>query len=189
MEISKNKGLCGFQPYEFRSLLEGNTLVTGYTYKNRKIKDLLISDGEDYIYEDDDVILYTPTEITEDALFSFIIKKKFLVYENNTFYFYTNFNLDQSGNDIDVIMIQAQLKNNENECFTWIDATIDYTIQTLQTLSGEKSHQYYPEELAFYLSGYYGFNTFNNKMLLRKLISIAEVKDVPSNAMTGKLFL
>ncbi len=75
MEISKNNGLCGFQPYEFRSLLEGNTLVTGYTYKNRKIKDLLISDGEDYIYEDDDVILYTPTEITEDALFRLSLKK------------------------------------------------------------------------------------------------------------------
>lgn len=87
MEISKNKGLCGFQPYEFRSLLEGNTLVTGYTYTNRKIKDLLISDGEDYIYEDDDVILYTPTEITEDALFSFIIKKSSWFMKTTLFIF------------------------------------------------------------------------------------------------------
>jgi|UPI000646DB2A uncharacterized protein YsxB (DUF464 family) len=189
MEISKYRGLFGFQPYEFRSLLKGDTLVLGYSYKNKKIKELLIEGSEDYVYEDEDVIFHSPTEIVDDGIFSFIIKKKFLIYENENFYFYTNFDLDNSEEELNVIMIQAILKNNDNTYFTWIYATIDYTIKTLQTISKEKFYEYYPTELAFYLTGYYGFKKIDRNNLLTKLMTIVEENDLPSNAITGELFL
>lgn len=189
MNINKYSGLFGFQPYEFKSLLQGDTLISGYRYKNMMIKDLLVYNSEDYIYEDEDIIFYSPTEIVEDGIFSFIIKKKFLIYENDNFYFYTNFDLDKSEESLDIIMIQASVKNDKNSCFTWVYATIDYTIKTLQAISKEKFYDYYPNELAFYITAYYGFKKIDKNNLLLKLTTIAGEKDLPSNAMNGELFL
>ena len=129
MKINKNKELFGFQPYEFTSFLEGNSIIRGYKYKEKFVCDLLIYEekGHCYNYENENINFYSPTEINEHGMFFFKLKNKFLFTENDNFQFFTNFQIDKV--DLDIIMIEAIAKESNNKYY-WTYSTMDFLIET-----------------------------------------------------------
>ncbi|MDR3024635.1 hypothetical protein [Chryseobacterium sp.] len=166
MVINKNKELFGFQPYEFTSFLEGNSLIKGYKYLDQLVCDLLIfeKEGHYYKYEDENLILYSPTEINENGMFFFKLKNKFLLTENENFQFYANYEIDKE--DLDIIMIEAIAKESNNKYY-WTYSTMDYLIETSNKRSQDIYFDYYPNEIAFVL----------NRFLLLKNITKSDIVD------------
>ncbi|UTX50530.1 hypothetical protein [Chryseobacterium sp. MA9] len=166
MVINKNKELFGFQPYEFTSFLEGNSLIKGYKYLDQLVCDLLIyeKEGHYYKYEDENLILYSPTEINENGMFFFKLKNKFLLIENENFQFYANYEIDKE--DLDIIMIEAIVKESNNKYY-WTYSTMDYLIETSNKRSQDIYFDYYPNEIAFVL----------NRFLLLKNITKSDIVD------------
>jgi hypothetical protein len=166
MVINKNKELFGFQPYEFTSFLEGNSLIKGYKYLDQLVCDLLIfeKEGHYYKYEDENLILYSPTEINENGMFFFKLKNKFLLTENENFQFYANYEIDKE--HLDIIMIEAIVKESNNKYY-WTYSTMDYLIETSNKRSQDIYFDYYPNEIAFVL----------NRFLLLKNITKSDIVD------------
>lgn len=166
MEIDINNDIFGFQPYEFTSFLKGNSIIRGYQYKNQFVCDLMEykEEGHYYEYEDENIVLYSPTEINENGLFFFEIKKKFLLSENESFWFYVNFQIDNE--DLDIIMIEAISKESQKSYY-WTYLTRDYLIRTTDKRLQDKYFDYYPYEIVFKI----------NRFLVLKNITKSDIID------------
>ncbi|MFP3591361.1 hypothetical protein [Chryseobacterium sp. SIMBA_038] len=171
MEINKNKELFGFQPYEYTSFLEGNSLIRGYKYKDKFICDIMEYKeiGNYSEYEDEDIIFYSPTEINENGVFFFKIKNKFLLTENESFQFYINFQIDKE--DLSIIIIEAASKDNGNKYY-WTYSTMNYLIETTSKRSQDIYFEYYPNEIAFVLNRFLLLKNITKSDVIGKLQSL-----------------
>lgn len=179
MEIKKNKEIFGFQPYEFLSFLEGDSIVRGYKYREKFICDLLVYEekGNYYNYEDENVILYSPLEINENGTFFFKLKKKFLLIENDNFQFYTNFKIDKE--DLDIIMIEAVSKESHNTYY-WTYSTMEYLIETTNRRTQDLYFDYYPNEIAFVLNRFLLLKNITKTDIINKLQSLQTEENIIS---------
>lgn len=179
MVINRNKELFGFQPYEFTSFLEGNSLIKGYKYLDQLVCDLLIykKEGHYYEYEDENLILYSPTEINENGMFFFKLKNKFLLTENENFQFYANYEIDKE--DLDIIMIEAIAKESNNKYY-WTYSTMDYLIETTNKRSQDIYIDYYPNEIAFVLDRFLVLKNITKSDIIDKLQSLKTAENIIS---------
>ncbi|UKB85407.1 hypothetical protein LF887_07240 [Chryseobacterium sp. MEBOG06] len=179
MIINRHKELFGFQPYEFTSFLEGNSLIKGYKYLNQLVCDLLIyeKEGHYYKYEDENIIFYSPTEINENGSFFFKIKNKFLLTENESFQFYANFQIDKES--LNIVMIEAVSKNNDNK-YNWVYSTMDYLIETTNKRSQDIYIDYYPHEIAFVLNRFLLLKNVTKNDIINKLQSLKKEENLIS---------
>ncbi|MCS3869426.1 hypothetical protein J3D55_002342 [Chryseobacterium ginsenosidimutans] len=179
MKLDINKELFGFQPYEFSSFLRGYSLARGYKYRDKLICDILIyeEEGHYYNYEDENVNFYSPTEINENGTFFFEIKNKFLLTENESFWFYTNFQVDRE--ELEIIMIEAISKNSKNSYF-WTYCTLDYLVQTTNKRSEDIYVQYYPTEVAFVLNRFLLLKEITKSDVIDKIQSLKTEEDIIS---------
>lgn len=179
MNIKKNKELFGFQPYEFTSFLGGDSIIRGYKYKEKFIGDLLVyeEEGSYYNYEDENVILYSPTEINENGTFFFKLKNKFLLTENDNFQFFTNFQIDKE--DLGIIIIEAVSKESNNKYY-WTYSTMDYLIETTSKRSQDIYFNYYPNEIAFVLNRFLLLKNITKSDIIYKLQSLKTEENIIS---------
>lgn len=179
MVINKNKELFGLQPYEFTSFLEGNSLIKGYKYLDQLVCDLLIyeKEGHYYKYEDENLILYSPTEINESGMFFFKLKNKSLITENENFQFYANYEIDKE--DLDIIMIEAIVKENNNKYY-WTYSTMDSLIETTNKRSQDIYFDYYPNEIAFGLNRFLLLKNITKSDIINKLQSLKTEENIIS---------
>lgn len=180
MIIDENKELFGFQPYEFITFLKGISITSDYKYKNKFICDILNYEekGHYYHYEDEDVILYSPTEITKKSTFFFELKNKFLLTENENFWFYTNFpTIDKE--KLEIIMIEAVSKNTKNS-YNWTYCTMDYLVKTMNVISKDSYFQYYPTHIAFVLNRFFVLKNILKSDIIDKIQSLQTEEDIIS---------
>ena len=179
MKIDINKELLGFQPYEFTSFLKGSSLIRGYRYKNQFVCDLMEfkEEGHYYEYEDENIILYSPTEINENGLFFFEIKKKFLLLENESFWFYINFQIDKE--DLDIVMIEA-IEKESQKLYYWTYSTMDYLIETTNKRLQDKYFEYFPNHIAFTLDKFLLLKRITKSDIIDKIQFLKTEKDILS---------
>lgn len=179
MRIDKNRELFGFQPYEYTNFLGGDSIIRGYKYKGKFICDLLVYEEEEnyYNYEDENVILYSPTEINENGMFFFKLKNKFLITENENFQFYANYEIDKE--DLDIIMIEAIAKESNNKYY-WTYSAMDYLIETTNKRSQDIYFDYYPNEIAFVLNRFLLLKTITKSDIINKLQSLKTEENIIS---------
>ncbi|WP_343658758.1 hypothetical protein [Chryseobacterium sp.] len=177
MELEINKELFGFQPGEFETFMVGHAFQEGYTYKDKLICDILTyrEDGHLYDYEDDDVIFYSPTEINENSMFFFKIKNKYLLTENESFSFYTNFRFEKE--EAQVIMIEAVSKHTQN-CYYWTYSTMDYLIETTKRLSQHLYWEYYPHDITWVLNRFLLIKNITKTDIIAKIQSLDTEKKI-----------
>lgn len=186
IQIDKCEGCFGFQTYEFETFLSGATLIRGYRYNGKDIKELqkYSENGvyhNSWQYEDTDVIFYSPTERVENDIFFFELKKKYLICENENFKFFTNFDFINCHDTLKVIMIQAAPKYKENTFYTWTIGTITNTIETLNKISQETFYEHYRHDTAFIFNAFYGVKQISKNNIIKNLMKIQSENDLPSN--------
>ncbi|WP_185289626.1 hypothetical protein [Chryseobacterium lactis] len=180
MKLEINKELFGFQPYEFESFLKGTASTSGYKYRNKFIYELLVfqEEGHLYDYEDEHIVFYSPTEIiNEKGSFFFEIKKKFLLTENDSFWFYTNFQVETE--ELEVIMIEAVSKNTHH-AYHWTYSTLNYLIETTNKTLEDSYVQHYPTDIAFVLNRFLLLKDIKKSDIIEKLLSLNTEEQITS---------
>lgn len=179
MKLEINKELFGFQPYEFENFLIGYAFTKGYAYRNKLICELLEfkEEGHFYDYQDENVNFYSPTELNENGGFFFKIKKKFLLTENESFWFYTNFQVDKE--DLEIIMIEAVSKTSHN-AYYWTYSTMNYLIETTHKRLEDIFVQYYSTDIAFVLNRFLLLKDIKKSDIIEKLLSLNTEEQITS---------
>nr|WP_322626246.1 hypothetical protein [uncultured Flavobacterium sp.] len=142
LTLSPKFNSFGFNLMEFNTLLEGGTFF-GYTYNGKWVGNLITKNeslDQIYDYEDEHVYLYSPSERSWYSTFFFELKKKYLICENEKYFFYTNFAFTDE-EACHYVMVE-QLSKSDGESKLYHIMTHKYNIQWSTRIMADKNMQF-----------------------------------------------